>query len=575
MRKYKTVDGHNVYKIKKDNDNYFLGDRNNYKKHIDDILNNIDDLKFDSIIIVFGCDTCEYLNEINKKTCEKNKVLIFEPNKEVFLKNKGTSNERTAILLFDKSQLKNQLYSVINVSNFNNLYVSDFGNYKEIYKDEYDFFMENLESVYYASLSCISIANRFRENFINNFICNLNSINKSTSVNSCIGKNNNIPAFIVSAGPSLEKNINDIVNNKNLLEKSIVISGSRTLKVLLDNGIKPDYLLTIDPVDYNYEMIKEHLNSDIPLAFYEYSNRKILRDYKGNKIYLASLLQNILEEFHSLRGTYLGGSVAHTSVDMARALGCNPIILLGQDCAYTYDKHHSKETTFEFDAKINQDTLITVKDVYGNDIKTDATLNQFRKKMEEYIENDVREFGTEYINASYGADIEGASHLELSEVFKLDIFNGKKVLFEIKEDISIDIDSIINSILEFVAFSILEAEDGKKLCADLQICDESLSFMDLEDDDDRLLKFLEILEIVDHFERSKDKILLGGYFNKFVFDIKYRSFRMLAKDYVRLTSNLKYQSQCFKVYFEEMEKMLREVEEVINKAIIYSNEVEN
>lgn len=568
MRKYKTMDGYSVYKIKKDDKYYFLGDKNNYKKNIDDILDNIDDLKFDSIIIIFGSDTGEYIDKIKEHTCKNNKILIFEPNKEVFLKNKGLSNDKLAILLFDEKEIRNQLYSVINISNFNNLYVSTFGNYEEIYKQEYAYFIENLDLVFYTSLACISIANRFREEFISNFICNLNSINESTSINSCEEKNSNVPAFIVSAGPSLEKNINDMVDNKDLIEKSVVISGSRTLKTLLNNGIKPDYLLSIDPVDYNYEMIKENLESDIPLAFYEYSNRKILREYKGEKIYLVSLLSKILEEFHSLRGTYLGGSVAHTCVDMARALGCNPIILVGQDCAYTYDKYHSKETTFEFDKEVDFSIDFTVDDVYGNPVKTDATLNQFRIKLEEYIKFDVKENGTRYINASYGADIAGAEHLELSEVFKLDIFNEKKYQFKSEKDISIDIDDVIDRIFNYISVSILGAKEGIDICESLEYCDESISIIDLEDDDERLLKILRIIEIISGFEQSPDRVLLGGYFDKFTFDIKYMMFSMLAKDYDKLTSNLKYQNECFKVYFEEMEKMLNEVEKVVNIAIL-------
>lgn len=566
MRKYKTVDGRYVYKIKKDDEYYFLGDRKNYQKHIDDILKTIDDLKYDSIIIMFGSDTCEYIEEINKKTCERNKILILEPNKEVYLKNKSLNSDKIAILLFDEKQLKNQLYSVINYKNFNNLYVCDFGNYKEIYKEEYEIFIEELNKVYFSALGSVSIANRFREEFFINFICNLNMINNSTTLNSCMGKNENIPAFIISAGPSLEKNIKDMIDNKELVEKSIVISGSRTLKTLLDNNIKPDYLLTIDPVDYNYEMIKEHLDSNVPLAFYEYSNRKILREYTGEKVYLTFLLSNILDEFNSLRGTYLGGSVAHTAVDMARALGCNPIILCGQDCAHTYEKTHSKSTTFEFDDKVVKDILFNVKDVYGEDIKTTTTLNMFRNKMEEYILNDTMEFNTKYINASYGADIKGAEHLELKDLFKLDIFNNEKVLFESIKDLNINKNEILNRIIKFIDFEILEAKDGIELCRSLEPCEENISLMELDDNDERLLKFLEMLEIVDHFETSPDKVFLEGYFNKFIFDIKARSFAMLAQDYNKLTSDLKYQSGCFKVYFEEMEKILNEVKRIYNIA---------
>jgi len=575
MRRYKTLDGHYVYKIKKDNVDYFLGDRENYQKHIDDLIENVDDLRFDSIIIIFGLDTGEYLKDLYELMCGENKVVIFEPNKEIFLKNKKISNEKVALVFFEEDKIKKQLYSFINSSSFNNLFVHAFGNYKEIYEKEYDFFIETLDCAFHTASSSITISSRFREVFIKNLIFNLNIINQSTAINCFEGKDKNVPAFIVSAGPSLEKNIEDMVKNKELVEKSIIVSGSRTLKALLENGIKPDLLVSIDPIDDNYEMIKEYLNCDTPLVFYEYSNRKILNDYKGEKIYLSTLLSKILDELNTLRGTYLGGSVAHTCVDIARTLGCNPIILVGQDLAYTYDQHHSKAATFKIDDKVNHIAQTIVKDVYGNDVKTSATLNQFRKKLEEYIQGDIKVNGTKYINASYGADIMGADHLQLNEVFKLNIFDNAKESFETCRDINIDSEAVINSILDYIDFSIGKAEDGKKLCIEISKCDDNKSLVDIDENDEELQKFLEVLDIVNNFESSRENTFFGGYFNKFTFDIKQLKFNMHAKDYDRLTSNLKYQSQCFLLYFKEMKKMLEEVQHLIIEAVTKSNESHN
>ena len=191
------------------------------------------------------------------------------------------------------------------------------------------------------------LSNRFGEVFIRNLIWNLDIINKSTSIDKIKGKYKDVPAIIVSAGPSLEENIKAMVRNKEALKNYLVVAGSRTLKALIENGIKPDIIVTIDPVDENYEMISEYINSDIPLAFYEYSNRKILSEYKGEKIYLSSILSKVVGELNTLKSIYLGGSVAHTAVDVARTLACNPIIFAGQDLAYTYEKHHAKEATFQ------------------------------------------------------------------------------------------------------------------------------------------------------------------------------------------------------------------------------------
>ena len=80
MKKYKTLDGYHVYGIKKDKKRIFLADRINYGKEIKKLLDTLDDLKFDSLIFLFGIDTGAYIPLMKKLLCERNRVIIFEPN---------------------------------------------------------------------------------------------------------------------------------------------------------------------------------------------------------------------------------------------------------------------------------------------------------------------------------------------------------------------------------------------------------------------------------------------------------------------------------------------------------------
>jgi hypothetical protein len=87
--------------------------------------------------------------------------------------------------------------------------------------------------------------------------------------------------------------------------------------------------------------------------------------------------------------------------------------------------------------------------------------------------------------------------------------------------------------------------------------------MDMDEDDVELEKFLHVMGIVGGFESSLGRLYLGGYFNKFLFDIKEETFNMSAKEYDSLTSNLRYQSKCFLAYFKKMKDFLREVESIM------------
>lgn len=564
MKKLKTLDGHYVFNIENEKKRFFLADKNNYEKDIKELLNTVDDIKFDSLIIIFGIDTGEYLNDLYSVLCERNRILILEPNEEIFNyhKNKITNNN-VKLFLYDKNTLKRILYSVIDSYNFNNLYVHAFGNYAEVFKEEYELFIENLNIVYFTACSPLNMAYRFKEIFIKNLIGNLKEITNVIPLNSYENINKGIPAIIVSAGPSLDKNLTEMVKHKAEIDKYFIIAGSRTLKALMLNGIKPDMIVSIDPVDDNYDMMKDYLNENIPLAFYEYSNRHLLSDYRGDKILLSTILVKTIKELEFLKEPYFGGSVAHPSIDIANYMGCSPIILVGQDLAFTYDKNHSDCATFQNDGKDNFEATLAVENIWGEKIRTTPTLNQFKAKMEEYIEYHSKINNVRFINVSYGAKIEGAPYSELCDVVKKYKPEKLKRNNIIGNRVKIDAKSVTKDILNYVDEYISKADIGKDLCQELLLIEYDKSLTALEEDNEELQKFSYIMKIVSEFESSTKKDYLGGYINKFLFDIKEESFSMFAKDYDSLTSNIRYQSKCFLSYFERMKSFLEEVRYII------------
>ena len=60
-----------------------------------------------------------------------------------------------------------------------------------------------------------------------------------------------------------------------------------------------------------------------------------------------------------------------------------------------------------------------MKDVNGNEVKTNSTLNSFRETLQDYIKGDKRINEVEYINVSNGAIIEGTIHMDFDDLLKL------------------------------------------------------------------------------------------------------------------------------------------------------------
>jgi hypothetical protein len=365
----------------------------------------------------------------------------------------------------------------------------------------------------------------------------------------------------------LDQNIKDMLANKEKLKNYFIISGGRTVGALMKNGIMPDMIVSVDPVDANYEMMKEYLELDVPLVFYEYSNRYLVRAYKGEKIYIASLFSKTVESLKALRGVYFGGSVAHSCVDIANMLGCSPILFIGQDLGYTYDKHHSDTAIYDYDKTLDYTANTMVKDIRGNLIRTTSTLNHFKKKLEDYIEiyNQISE--VEFINCSYGAAIQGAAHKELLQVFEEDAFNTpKKQCYSHK---SIDIHSleIIESIMAYLDRYSIKAQQGLELCEQIISQGENKCLIDAAEDDMDLQKILYIVQIVRTFENDVKTQYLGGYISCFKYDIKEKAFKMSAKEYDKLTSDLQHQAVAFKSYFQEMQIMLEEVQKLAGETV--------
>ena len=175
-----------------------------------------------------------------------------------------------------------------------------------------------------------------------------------------------IPVFIVSAGPSLEKNIGEL---KKIKGHGLIFAVDTALKNLLKQGIIPDLTITID-AEKPVENFEQEISKDIPCIFSCKSNPSILDNQNGELIfldgqegYVDGLLERIGKKTIGYWGT--GGSVATAAFAVAYMLKSNYIVLIGQDLAYDGDVSHAggiKERTEHKDSY--------VESIYGDQIRT-------------------------------------------------------------------------------------------------------------------------------------------------------------------------------------------------------------
>jgi hypothetical protein len=244
------------------------------------------------------------------------------------------------------------------------------------------------------------------------------------------GKFKGYPAIIVASGPSLDKNI-DVL--KEAQDKAVIIACDASVPICKSHGVKPDGIASIERDEPTYLCYYKDrsFDEDLVLLGVDLLWPKIIEEYPG-KMLLSDRTQRGFEKwwcnhFENIGEISVGSSSANVAFAFADLAGCNPIILIGQDLAFTDSKKHSDEThTFVEIEGENSDWQFDgtmVEDIYGNMLRTDRFYMMFKEWFEEAIaENRNRKV----IDATEGgAKIKGAEIRTLKET--IDAYCTKKL----------------------------------------------------------------------------------------------------------------------------------------------------
>lgn len=219
--------------------------------------------------------------------------------------------------------------------------------------------------------------------------------------------------YIIAAGPSLDKNMMELKKVKR--EDGIILATGTVLKKLLKAGIKPDYVIIIDGGAATHVQVRDVEDCQVPLLYMATVYYKIPMEYQGEKYVVFQKDFKHSEEYAAKKGCGLflsGGSVTTTALDIGIRFGCEKIVFVGLDLAYTNNKNHASDTAYVRD--MEQGECLQTEDIYGNMVKTAKNLDLYRKWIEERI---AGEENIQFIDATEGgARIKGTLVKTLSEV---------------------------------------------------------------------------------------------------------------------------------------------------------------
>ena len=229
----------------------------------------------------------------------------------------------------------------------------------------------------------------------------------------------NIPVIIVSAGPSLDKNIHLL---KEAQGKAVIIAVDASARTTIKTGVRPDIICSIDANSSERFFSGVKIN-DIYWECGQVSNSTLLENsgthifYNGNygRIWNNVLRQELQYDFPRI---VTGGSVSTEAFTLALYLGFRKIVLIGQDLAFTGGVSHTKgmeEVLGDNDEYIKKRHLMEVEGMDGTMLQTDFQMwfyKQWFEKMIRINKDEVR-----VIDATEGgAKIQGAEIMTLREV---------------------------------------------------------------------------------------------------------------------------------------------------------------
>lgn len=154
------------------------------------------------------------------------------------------------------------------------------------------------------------------------------------------------PAIVVSAGPSLARNI-ALLEDTRVRERVIIIAVQTVLKPLLARGIRPHFVTALDFHEIStrfYEGLSEQDVRGVTLVAEPKANPAILRAFPGSvRLTRSDVLDWLLgDELRRDKGEVApGATVAHLAYLLARHLGCDPVVLVGQDLAFTDGQYYA------------------------------------------------------------------------------------------------------------------------------------------------------------------------------------------------------------------------------------------
>lgn len=402
------------------------------------------------IHFIFGLSDGRHVRTILENCDETNKIIVCEPDMEVFAKvcsaidiSDILEDERVYLYIPKVTEtVENILGNVIEYSNAGMVDFCVLPGYDILYRDICESYMDSLIEKIRNALVHKGTYLLFQRMIPRHTLYQMKHMIKQHNLEQLrralesydLSK---VPAIVISAGPSLDKNVQDL---KIAQGKAFIIVVDAALRTVIRAGIRPDMVCTIDPESPD-RFFEDMDLEDMNWACIRLTRPWITEMYGKHVFYYGFFEKNWNKRLNQELGYDFpdvpsGGSVSSAAFMISYLLGFKRLILVGQDMAFTGGVSHTKGINEAFgdnDAYIQSRYLMQVEGNDGSMLDTDFQMWYYKQWFEKTIELYEDEFSV--INATEGgAKIQGTEVMTLKEAIQQEC-KGELDVYQIAQEV--------------------------------------------------------------------------------------------------------------------------------------------
>lgn len=429
------------------------------------------------IILGFGCGNV--FNYISRYFTNLERVIIIEPDLKLFkevmkhvdLYETMKNVKRTVLLLNrDCDAVFNLLVQILEGAIKGRVELVSHLSCRSLFKG----YFEYLHSILIKHLQAFHINLSTEIYFLNMWALNIfkNIRHKSVPIDRLLDSLKGRPAIIVSAGPSLDKNVHLLSRAK---DHAFIMAAGSAIKILDSKGIVPHLRIALEAFP-DKSIFKDVDTESAPLIYGTILYHEILDEYKGEKVEMVVTPEHLTQYIYERSGcSYLdiktSGSVTTAALQILCMAGCSKVIFMGQDMCYTEDRVYAKGSQLDGNNSVDYSDSVyfKTKDMYGQEVYTSKPFMAFKYSIEEVIKKNP---GMDFINATEGGlKIEYTDTKKFAEVLEelTDAFNPGEL---VKQALDTFGDSMRHGLRRKISRGILEID--KELDEIIKINDERL-----------------------------------------------------------------------------------------------------